>query len=263
MNNKLHVDYGVRQTITIPWSALWGNQIFFDPALYNRANAPQVDPKTGNVISGTGNPFDGMVVPGSSWPARPPVSHGVTAACSSQYNSLFQGLPSYYSQINAQLQPRLGIAYQPTNKTVIRAGVGRFLTRVGGGGGGGGNIFPGANSPFQPFVTVTNVSIDNPGASLSGAQQAALTVTTLPRNLKPPESWNWNFTVQRELMWKSVLEVGYVGRRGLHEVQSEDINQPFAGALLANPGVNVNALRPYPGFSAFHPDGNQRRQLYV
>ena len=24
------------------------------------------------------------------------------------------------------------------------------------------NIFPGANSPFQPFVTVNNVSVDNP-----------------------------------------------------------------------------------------------------
>ena len=39
----------VGQTITVPWSALWGNQIFFDPALYDPKQAVQVDPKTGNV----------------------------------------------------------------------------------------------------------------------------------------------------------------------------------------------------------------------
>jgi hypothetical protein len=261
VNNKLHLDYGVRQTITVPWKALWGNQIFFDPALYNPATAPKVDPKTGNVIVGSGNPYDGMVIPGTGWPSDA-CGHGVLAACSSQYNSLFQGLPSYYSQINAQFQPRLGIAYQVNGKTVIRSGVGRFLTRVGGGGGGGGNIFPGANSPFQPFVTVTNVSVDNPGASLSNAEQAALTVTTLPRNLKPPESWNWNFTVQRELPWKSVLEVGYVARRGLHEVQSEDINQAVAGALINNPGVSVNALRPYAGFASIQVETSNANSMY-
>ncbi len=27
----------------------------FDPALYNRANAPKIDPATGNLVPGTGN----------------------------------------------------------------------------------------------------------------------------------------------------------------------------------------------------------------
>ena len=174
VTQKLTVNYGIRQTINIPYKALWGNQIFFDPALYNAGQAPQIDPKTGNVIIGTGNAYNGMVIPGSGWPSSA-CGHGVTAACSSQYNGLFQNLPSYYIHITNQFQPRLGIAYQVTDKTVVRTGVGRFLTRVGDGGGGGGNIFPGANSPFQPFETVTNVSVDNPGASLSNAQQAPIT----------------------------------------------------------------------------------------
>ncbi len=45
----------------------------------------------------------------------------------------------------------------------MRAGAGRFLTRMGLFD----NIFPGGNSPFQPFVTVNNVSVDNPGAALN------------------------------------------------------------------------------------------------
>jgi hypothetical protein len=261
VNRRLHLDYGVRQTITVPWSALWRNQIFFDRALYDPSQAVQVDPKTGNVIAGTGNTYNGMVIPGSGWPSYA-CGHGVTAACGSQYNSLFRNSPGYYIDINYQFQPRLGIAYQITDKTVLRTGVGRYLTRVGGGGGGGGNIFPGANSPFQPFVTVTNVSVDNPGASLGNTAQPPLTVTTLPRDLKPPESWNWNFTVQREFFWRSVLNVSYVGRRGLHQVQSSDINQLVVGSLQANPGINVNALRPYKGFASIQMETSDANSMY-
>jgi hypothetical protein len=245
VNQKLTVNYGVRQTITVPYHALWGNQVFFDPALYNPAQAPQINPTTGNVVVGTGNQYDGMVIPGSSWPSDA-CGHGVVQACGSAYNGLFQGLPNYYGQINYQFQPRAGVAYQINNKTVIRAGIGRYLTRFGLYD----NIFPGANSPFQPFETVNNVSVDNPGASLSSAATPPLTVTTEARNNKPPSAWNWNFTVQREFFFKSVLEVAYVGHRGLDLPEVFDINQPQAGALLANPGVNVNALRPYKGFAS-------------
>ena len=64
VNQKLTLNYGVRQTINIPYKALWGNQVFFDPALYTASAAPQIDHKTGNVIIGTGNAYDGMVIPG-------------------------------------------------------------------------------------------------------------------------------------------------------------------------------------------------------
>jgi hypothetical protein len=257
VNQKLSINYGIRQTITVPYKALWGNQIFFDPALYNPATAPKINPTTGNVITGTGNVYDGMVIPGNAWPSDA-CGHGVTQACGSSYNSLFQGLPDYYGQINYQFQPRLGIAYAVNDKTVIRTGVGRYLTRFGLLD----NIFPGANSPFQPFETVSNVSVDNPGASLSGAATPPLTITTLARNNRPPSAWNWNFTVQRTLPWKTVLEIAYVGHRGLNSPLTFDINQPTAGALQANPGVNVNALRPYPGYASIQEEENVGQSWY-
>jgi hypothetical protein len=245
VNPKLTLNYGVRQTITVPYKALWGNQVFFDPALYSPSQAPQINPTTGNVVAGTGNPYDGMVIPGSGWPSDA-CGHGVVQACGSSYNTLFHGYPDYYGQINYQFQPRAGAAYQIDGKTVVRAGIGRYLTRFGLYD----NIFPGANSPFQPFETVNNVSVDNPGASLSSAATPPLTVTTEARNNKPPSAWNWNVTVQREFFFKSVLEVGYVGHRGLNLPEVFDINQPQVGALLSHPGVNVNALRPYAGFAS-------------
>ncbi len=63
---KLHLDYGFRITSTVPYSPLWGNSDYFDPASYNPGQAPQVNPTTGNVTLGTGNPYNGMVIPGIS-----------------------------------------------------------------------------------------------------------------------------------------------------------------------------------------------------
>jgi hypothetical protein len=257
VNQKLTLTLGVRQTINIPYKALWGNQVFFDPKLYSASTAPQVDPKTGNVITGTGNAYDGMVVPGSGWPSNA-CGHGVTAACGSAYNGLFHNYPAGYANTTAQFQPRVGVAYSLNDKTVVRTGIGRYLTRMGLWD----NIFPGANSPFQPFVTVANVSVDNPTAALGSSEQAAITVTTIQRNIKPPSAWNWNFTVQRQFYWKSVLELAYVGHRGLNLPLVFDINQPQVGALLANPGVNVNALRPYQGFASIQMEESVATSRY-
>jgi hypothetical protein len=152
----------------------------------------------------------------------------------------------------------LGIAYAINEKNVIRAGIGRYLTRFGLLD----NTFPGANSPFQPFVTVNNVSVDNPGAALSGASTPPLTVTTEARNNKPPSAWNWNITYQRQFFFKSILSIAYVGHRGLNLPEVFDINQPTVGALLSHPGVNVNALRPYAGFASIDEEENVGQSKY-
>ncbi len=252
---KLHLNYGIRETTNVPFYPVWGNADYFDGNLYNPANAVQVDPKTGNVILGTGNPYNGVVIPGfSKFPssaigrvpaATEPICDG--ASC----NSLFApGLSKSYVHVTNQFQPRIGIAYQADSKTVIRAGLGRFLTSMGLLD----NIFPGGNSPFQPFVTVTNVRVDNPAASLVSGVAAPLTITTLNPNLNPPEAWNWNLTVQRQLFWNTVFSAAYVGTRGLHAWEVYDINQPAAGSIQANPGVAVNALRPFRGFAAIQEE---------
>ena len=173
---KLHLDYGFRITSTVPYYPLWGNSDYFDPASYNPAAAPQVNPTTGNVTLGTGNPYNGMVIPGiSKFPSsalqgnRVPAANPANNACAGQpCTGLFA--PQFskgYVSTTHQFQPRLGIAYQLDPKTVVRAAGGEFVTRMGLLD----NIFPGGNSPFQPFVTVSNVSVDNPGASLNAEHQ--------------------------------------------------------------------------------------------
>jgi len=270
---KLHFDYGLRFTALTPYKAAWGNAAFFDPASYTIASAPTVSSTTGNVTLGTGDPYDGMVIPGrSSFPASA-VAHGVIGATSSTAATACDGSPCTalfapnlkdgYTNTSHVLQPRVGVAYELNSKTVIRGGFGEFATRMGLLD----NIFPGGNPPFQPFIAVNAIAnnltsmVDNPGYSLNSKVAPALTVTTLNQNLKAPTRYNWNVTVQRELPFKLNMSAAYVGGRGIHNWRVFDINQPAAGSQQANHGVNVNALRPYQGFAAIqqeHSDGRSR-----
>ncbi len=254
---KLHLDYGLRYSIIVPFHALWGNMDVFDRRFYDPTKAVQQNPKTGYVIPGSGDRYNGMVIPGSGFPDS--AKGRVGPADSGQFNNLFRGLPNYYSQIQyGQVQPRFGIAYQLNNKTVVRAGAGRFYTRLGVSD----SVFLGGNPPFQPIVSVSNGNVDNPGG---GAQnQFPLTVTTQSLHFKNPEAWNWNFTVQRELPFSSVLEVGYVGRRGLHLQRESDINQVPAGTLLdpANAGLSPDYFRPFKGYAIIRETDNVSSSMY-
>ena len=267
VTSKLHVEYGLRWSQIQGFHALWGNNDYFDGAVYNPATAPQVSPTTGNVILGTGNPYDGVVIPGlSQFPAAAagrvladsPATGG-TACDGSPCTALFDpSLPRNYIANDNIFQPRVGIAYQVTPKTVVRSGIGEFATRMGLLD----NIFPGGNSPFQPFVTVANVSVDNPPASLTTGTAAPLTITTLNPHLKAPVAWNWNVTMERQFYWHTVLTVAYVGHRGNHGWDVYDINQPQVGALLANPGINVNYLRPYKGYAEIQEEESVVNSTY-
>ncbi len=259
---KLHIDYGVRVSTITGFHPLWGNADFFDGALYNPADAVQINAK-GNVILGTGNPYNGVVIPGfSSFPsgtigrvlaASSPLCDG--ASCSSLFDS---SLSRSYIKNDNPVQPRLGIAYQLGEKMVLRAGIGEFVTRMPLID----NIFPGGNSPFQPFVTVDNVRVDDPGASLVSGTAAAITMTTLNPNLKQPVAWSWNATFQRELPLNSTLTMAYVAHRGCHAWDVYDINQAPAGSLQTNPGVPINALRPYKGFAAIQEEESVVNSMY-
>jgi hypothetical protein len=257
---KLHLDYGLRITNTLPPYARDGNADYFDPASYVPSAAPYVDPITGNVTLGTGNPYNGVVIPGlSQFPSSATVGNRVPAA--NPANNACAGAPCSglfapnlsrgYVNSTTIVQPRFGIAYQVYPTTVVRAGAGLFATNRGILD----NIFPGGNSPFQPTVSVSNVSVDNPGASLTSIIAPATPLTTLAKNLKPPTRWNWNLSVEQEIRpLRSVFQLSYVGAHGIHNWWVLDINQPAAGALTQNPGLNVNYLRPYKGFASIQQE---------
>jgi hypothetical protein len=59
-----------------------------------------------------------------------------------------------------------------------------------------------------------------------------------------------------------MLSVGYVARRGLHLQREADINQPTLAVRAANPGVNINAIRPFPGFGTIRRTDNVANSIY-
>ncbi len=255
VTHKLNLDYGLRFTTVVPANAQWGNAVYFDPASYVPSAAPSVDPKTGIVTLGTGNPYNGVVIPGlSKFPSsalagnRVPAANPANNACAGQpCTGLFAPkLPKGYVHTTTAVEPRIGIAYQLYPNTVVRIGGGRFVENKGIID----NIFPGGNSPFQPTVNVTNVSVDNPGAALNSNVEGAIQLTTMNTHLMPPTRWNWNLTIQQQLPGRhSSVSIAYVGARGLHNWDVFDINQPTVGSLTSNPGIATNYLRPYKGFA--------------
>ena len=264
---KLHVDYGLRYTVIVPYHATWRNMIVFDPRFYDPNKAVRIDPATGFIIGtidpktglvndlGTRDAYNGMVIPGSSFPDF--AKGRVPEADPNQFDftRLFRGAPDHYSDIQwGQIQPRLGIAYRLTEKNVIRAGAGRFFTRLGVSD----SVFLGGNPPFQPNASIEFGRADD----LTGGRNNVSVVTTQSKNFRNPEAWNWNVTFEREFLFKTLLSVAYVGRRGLHLQREADINQPTTATVAAAPGTNLNALRPYLGFGSIRQTDNIASSRY-
>jgi predicted heme/steroid binding protein len=272
---KLHLDYGFRYSVIVPYHAEWANMIAFDPQFYDPSKAVTISPTTGlivgtvdknGLVTGTGaDAYNGMVIPGSGFPGS--ARGRVPEADPSQgdFTRLFRGVPNHYSEVQwGEIQPRLGVAYSLNGKTVLRVGAGRFITRLGVSD----SIFLGGNPPFQPNASVTNGLADNPGAG--GAANIPLVVTTQSKAFKPPEAWAWNFMVEREMPWRSLLSVGYVARRGLHLQREADINQPTTAVVAANPCLlpgaaspcKRDAFRPYKGFGSIRQTDNVANSMY-
>lgn len=125
------------------------------------------------------------------------------------------------------IAPRLGLAWDimGNGKTVFRAGVGQFFQRE--------RVAPylpvAGNPPFNANVNGIR-TFDNDPANPSTACIDCSTAFGAPSaaiNLKArvPNTWQWNATIERELWANNILEVSYVGSRGIHLTSSYAINQ--------------------------------------
>ena len=252
---KLLLEYGVRYAVNPPYYAAWGNQSVFDPRSWDPALAPTVNPTTG--IATGGDPLNGVTIPGSHFPSSAQ-GHVPADILNGQYNRLFRGYGRNYAKtVYSDIQPRVGFTYQVRNNTVLRGGIGRFVQRLPVTD----VVQTGGNAPFQPSSSVTGGSVDNPGGV--GAASYPLQLSTEPYNLASPEAWAWNLTLEQELPGFATATVAYVGRRGIHLQQLENINQLEPGTVQANPTVTQpDALRPYLGFASILQDADKGSSMY-
>jgi hypothetical protein len=149
--------------------------------------------------------------------------------------------------------PRIGLAYNLNDRTVIRAGYGIFY---GGEENQGGNPNRGESVPFNQSTQfprpagVSDFEV-NPyfAGGISGGFPAnpfttgSIAFRGVYTNFRNSMVHKWNFAIQRELGWDSALELAYVGNHQAKQLFQPDPNAcPNYGTL--DTSINCNSLRP-------------------
>ena len=157
--------------------------------------------------------------------------------------------------------PRVGVSWAPSRfngKTVIRAGFGisEFME------GGGSNEELTLNLPFgilqqqaagglgtlsNGFGSATN--IECPGGINLACYKGGVRLRIFDQNFKPAMIDQWNLTLQQQLTNSLTFQVGYVGQRGAHLLNFEDVAQSIpldAAGKVAGAGDPIVTRVPGP-----------------
>ena len=289
-SRKLTISYGMRWLYASPFTQFDLQGSNFDPAKYNPANAPliyfpycTVALTTASCATSNRRAVDPRNLPnptavqlltntnlvGTFVPGTGDLNNGLALGSD-------PSTPKGYRKTNAvSWEPRLGFAFAMNEKTVLRAMGGIYHTVRVGGGTTGGNLVN--NPPANRSFTVNNGSIENLAGLLSTALNSPSSVNAVEVNSKRPTIYNFQVGIQRDIGYKTVMEVSYVGSLARHLGERRNINQVPDGAhfieanALCNPNpqltcrrnpfstvnqngphltgvVGDNFLRPYQGF---------------
>lgn len=143
-----------------------------------------------------------------------------------------------------RIAPRFGFAYSINDKMTVRGGYGLYYVPLSleGTTVQGTNFTTAMAQSTQtsqvllpPSGSQTTVFLSDPfpaglpavpGTSLGNRTRLGQQVFAVEPNRKAPYSQQWNLVVQRELFKNTVLDVGYVGGRGIHlPIQAAELNQ--------------------------------------
>ena len=160
-----------------------------------------------------------------------------------------------------RLQPRLGFAWDPRNdgRTVVRGGFGVYYDQPLVG------IFlqnAARTRPSSRARPSLDPRLSNPGAG-SSQHDAAAGVARRDRRAtsRLPRTLQYNVGVQRRLLRRAVLDVGYLGSRGDRLIQPVDVNAPLPADVVAAGGV-LNLARPYQGYASITTRQTTARSRY-
>lgn len=152
--------------------------------------------------------------------------------------------------------PRVGMAFSFDPKTAIRAAYGTSFIHFNRAGGG--NIL-GINGPQVVIAVIAQRPTDAGFRPTQEGYPSGLTepsrfdplranISYIPRDTRSGMVQNWSFSIQRELPWGFVSDLGYVGSKSSNLIIFADFNE----ARPQRPGENlsIQARRPNQAFSA-------------
>jgi hypothetical protein len=130
-------------------------------------------------------------------------------------------------------QPRLGLAWSPfPAKTVVRAGFGMYNDLQDALG-----YRADQNAPFNPTYSLASLPVSqlplNPAAPVPAS--AKLVPGGVQPDMRTPTLVSWSLRVTQEITPNTVLNIGYVGSHGYHELIGMDANEPFPTLCPASP----------------------------
>jgi hypothetical protein len=265
VKRNLTVNYGLRMELMPPWFEAHNYVASFVPSLFDPSQKVALfQPYCSNgasTCSGTArvarNPITGATLPsafiGTEVPGVGNRFNGATQAGTS-------GLP--VGMINSrgiQWAPRVGFSWSVHDKMVIRGGAGVSYSRIQGQ-----SIFnqlPNPPSLVEASLYYGNISDLNGSTPLQPVGQS----TGLSRDGHIPTVYNFNLGIQRELPWRALLDVSYVGTLSRHLVMYVPYNNVPLGsawlpqnqdptlAVTSSTVIGANALppnfyRPYLGY---------------
>jgi hypothetical protein len=217
LSSKLTLNLGLRYELDLPPYDTRGRIATFDPTLYkprpSAFNGIPLGPPIGGIVQA------GNALPQYDLPDVPNVGKRVVRSIDPN-----------------NLAPRVGFAYSPfkSGLTVLRGGYGIYYSR---------SAFDYISSSLlSPPFFLNNVgfftSIENPFAFVPSQSQFPIIVTGatlggffLDRNIRTPYLQQYNGGLQHQAAQNLLVEIAYVGSRGLNLFRSVAINQ----ARLASP----------------------------
>ena len=181
----------------------------------------------------------------------------------------------YFADVQVDIAPRLGFAYQFNEKTVFRTGFGINFSQTNGNASDGnlvGSLGSGFNYIF--FKETTDNGLTPAFPLDTGPAPLVLNLPDLNPSLqngssadyvndqsgKTARTYTWVFDVQRELPGGILLDAAYVGQRGINMPAGlETINQvpgkylslgSLLNASVTSPAAIAAGIKlPFPGFT--------------
>lgn len=153
---------------------------------------------------------------------------------------------SLYKAYKKGFEPRLGLAWRPTERWVLRSGYGisQYME------GTGANLRLPLNPPFFFESAVSYNATSGPGtlatgfAELTPLDKPSGQVRAWDPNLRPQFTQQWNVFVERLLTPSTSANVGYVGHNAKHLVTPVEGNQPLPGVGDPSTWAPTQTRRP-------------------